>query len=318
MDDTTPLWRRLWHIPRRWWTRGIAALAVVLMLYYSLGAVIISTVDDDTTFTPAVASVDKASRTVDMVIALIDREVDGHGWVANDLFFMPSYLLDNMPNFQMGMMAALSRVVVEMGDQLGRTRGSSSIDPDLDKAAGLLKYPGNVGTFNFSISWMPTSPAESQYRAAARALRSYNQRLAQGQAVFERRSDNLHMLLDRISKDLGSLSGTLDDMMQKRGWVLLDTRSDDVFYSVKGHVYAYHMVLKALGEDFATLLAERELTQSWQQLMHSMEEAASLQPWMVVNGAPDSMITPSHLAVQGFYLLRARTQLGEINNVLLK
>jgi len=39
-----------------------------------------------------------------------------------------------MPNFQTGMMYAISRFAVEMGDQLGRTRRSSAIDPDLAEA----------------------------------------------------------------------------------------------------------------------------------------------------------------------------------------
>ena len=46
--------------------------------------------------------------------------------------------------------------------------------------------------------------------------------------------------------------------------------------------------------------------------------AASLQPWWIVNGRPDSQLWPSHLAAQGFFLLRARTQLREVANILLK
>jgi len=53
-------------------------------------------------------------------------------------------------------------------------------------------------------------------------------------------------------------------------------------------------------------------------MLGSMRTAAVLQPFVVVNGAPDSQFMPSHLATQGFYLLRARTQLKEIGNILLK
>ena len=45
---------------------------------------------------------------------------------------------------------------------------------------------------------------------------------------------------------------------------------------------------------------------------------AIVAPWVVVNGAPDSQILPSHLVAQGFYLLRGRTQRREITNILLK
>ena len=53
-------------------------------------------------------------------------------------------------------------------------------------------------------------------------------------------------------------------------------------------------------------------------MMESFRKAALLDPWVVINGDPDAQFQPNHLATQGFYLLRARTQLREISNILLK
>ena len=66
------------------------------------------------------------------------------------------------------------------------------------------------------------------------------------------------------------------------------------------------------------MVRERQLQGVWAQMLESFRGAAVLQPLVVINGAPDSQLTPSHLASQGFYLLRARTQLREITNILLK
>jgi hypothetical protein len=66
------------------------------------------------------------------------------------------------------------------------------------------------------------------------------------------------------------------------------------------------------------VIKERDLEVVWNQTVDNMILAARLQPWFVVNGAPDSQFFPSHLASQGFFLLRARTQLREITNILLK
>src|SRR3546814_8031737 len=68
------------------------------------------------------------SRAVAMAAELNDREVNHTGWVANDPFFMPGSLLDNMPNYQLGMIHALGRFAFQMVDQNGRTRGSSQTD----------------------------------------------------------------------------------------------------------------------------------------------------------------------------------------------
>ena len=195
--------------------------------------------------------------------------------------------------------------------------GSSQADPDLQEAAGLLQYSGTKWVFDLTTSLAPTATSEAQYRKARRALLAYNARLASGDAVFERRSDNLLATLDRMAADLGSSSAALDQRLND-GPALFDTQADDVFYGVKGQLYAYYLLLRELRIDFASVVGERELATSWDQMLASMGHAASLQPWVVTNGAPDSQAIPSHLAAQGFFLLRARTQLKEITNILLK
>ncbi|PKP76580.1 MAG: DUF2333 domain-containing protein, partial [Alphaproteobacteria bacterium HGW-Alphaproteobacteria-3] len=80
----------------------------------------------------------------------------------------------------------------------------------------------------------------------------------------------------------------------------------------------YYMVLQGLGQDFEPVIKERNLQKPWNEMMESFRKAALLDPWVVMNGAPDAQFQPNHLAMQGFYLLRARTQLREISNILLK
>lgn len=304
-------------------SRGVARLGgvslifllVAAVIYYLAGAIVMHGIDDDVTF-QAANEPQGGSHAVAVTAALIDREVDSHFWVANDPFFFPSALLDNMPNFQQGVVYALSRFTIEMADQIGRTRGSSEVDPDLDKAAGLLKYPGNVWIFDLSTSFLPTTSSETQYRAASRSLKAYNERLAAGQSIFERRADNLLATLDRIASDLGSASATIDQHLGKPRPLLIDTKVDDIFYGIKGRLYGYTVLLRELGNDFAAVIKDKQIDSSWEQMMQSIRQAAILDPVMVMNGAPDGAYFPSHLAVQGFYLLRARTQLREITNIL--
>ena len=157
---------------------------VLLVCYYGFGMIIVHKINDDPDFKSASTPVG-GSNAISVVAALIDREVNTNSWVANDPFFMPGYVLDNMPNYQQGIIYAISRFAVEMTDQIGRSRGSSEVDKDLDKASGLLKYPGTTWIFDFSTSIVPTASSESQYRSARRSLLAYNQRLASGEAKFE-------------------------------------------------------------------------------------------------------------------------------------
>ncbi len=309
--------RRLLPRTARVGALGLGGLVVLVVLYYLLGMAIVSKVDDDTAFAPSDMPAG-ASRAVSLTAALIRRETDVNGWVANDPFYLPGALLDNMPNFQQGIVYALSRFALEMSDQLGRTRGSSEVDPDLDKAAGLLKYPGNIWIFDFSTSFAPTASSEAQYRSAARSLEDYNTRLAAGAATYERRADNLQATLIRFTADLGSRSAIIDQQLAVAGTWGFDTRADDVFYATKGRLYAYFLLLRELGLDFENVIRDRELASAWQQMLDSIRQAAELSPVIVVNGNPDGALLPSHLASLGFYLLRARTQLREIVNILQK
>jgi hypothetical protein len=307
----TPWYRRKWLF----WLPVI--LLGLLLVYYLGGMLWLHTIDDDPQFGLETSAPEGGSRAVALTADLIDREINTYRWVANDPFFMPGSMLDNMPNFQQGIIAALSRFAVELTDQIARTRGSSQMDPDLNTAAGLLRYPGTVWIFDLSTSLAPTASSESQYRRAMTALRDYNQRLALGNAVFEIRSDNLLETLNRIAADIGSSSAALDQHLAQSGFGL-DFQADDLFYGNKGRLYAYYLLLRELGQDYAKVIAERDLSSAWNQMLESFRAAATLQPWVVVNAAPDSQLLPSHLAAQGFFVLRARTQLREITNILLK
>ena len=143
-----------------WRIVGIA-VAIFLLLYYPLGMALTHNIDDDPELPAGLSNASAASSlSVAVVAALIDREVNTNSWVMNDPFFIPSSLLDNMPNFQQGMFSSFSRYAIELRDQIGRSRGSSASDPDLATAAGLLPYPGDVWIFNFSMSLLPTALSE--------------------------------------------------------------------------------------------------------------------------------------------------------------
>ena len=320
-------WDDDYSAPRRRWLSGrgilrlsgwgLVTLVVGVLLYYAVGGFLMNAIDDDSSFKPSEVPTG-GSKAVAVAADLIDREVNQHFWVSNDPFFYPSAWLDNTPNYQQGIIYALSRFAVEMTDQIGRTRGSSEADADLDMAAGLLKFPGNVWVYDLSTSFLPTASSESQYRAARRALLAYNQRLVSGHAIFERRADNLLGTIERIAADLGSASATVDQHLAQSRSMMIDTRVDDIFYGVKGRLYGYYLLLAAIGEDFEPVLKEKQLASAWAQMLDSLRQAAVLDPLMVVNGAPDGLFFPSHLSVQGFYLLRARTQLREISSILLR
>ncbi len=298
------------------WLRITVGVVVFVILLWPTIAFFTSKINDDINLSANAAEGEAASAAI--TIALMEREI-ATGWVPNAPVFMPAAMLNNMPNFQIGLVKALGRFSFELEDQLGRERGSSAADPDLEIARARLQYEPTVWIFKPGTLW-PTAPAEDQYRDGVAALKRYNARLVAGNATFDARPDNLMAALDRIALDIGAMSAELDDRIDNRHKTLglLDFKADKVFYRVKGSSYAYFMVLQALKSDFSDVIVDRQTGRLYDEMLNELRLAASMRPLVVNNGTLSGQAFPNHLANQGFHLLRARTKLREITDILRK
>jgi hypothetical protein len=266
----------------------------------------------------------RRSMIVDATADLIDFNVNQNAWLSSTilyklgLFGIPwdhTPFFDNKAAFQRGVNQAIRRTAIELVDTLGRVRGTSGIDADLQKARGNLQF--DEETWYFSMSpFGPKTPTPSFYRAAIKDLRDFNARLEKCDAVFDARGDNLLVFVDRIANDIGATSAILRERSENynSGW--FDTRADDRFWFAYGQLYGYYGILTAAKVDFHEIIAQRGLTQLWAELEDQLRAALNIQPAIVSNGAESGWLMPAHLATLGFYLLRARSNLVEIRLVL--
>jgi hypothetical protein len=306
--------RPRWRMPVPWTWVG-AAVAGGLVFAYLTGMAVAHKIDGDPEFGSGPVAAGH-SRTVAVATALIHREVDLHGWTANDPFFMPSWALDDMPHFQQGIITALARFTAAVADENGLLRGPNGTDPELERAAGLLKYSGTTWMFDPRTAWSRTASSEKMYRNAMRSLDIYNERLAAGTAGFERRPAALAGMLSAVARDLGAGADTVGRHIEERHWALFDVQADDLFYAAKGRLYAYSLLLRELHADAAPVINSRELGPAWAHMVETFRAAARLDPLVVTNGAPDAALLPSHLASQGFLLERARAEAAQMADAL--
>ncbi len=304
--------------PRRLLLLAALGVLLALLLYYPVGAWRAHVIDDDIGFASAAPPAGQ-SHAVTVAAALIRREIDQHGWTPNKPFFMPAAILDDMPAYQKGILAAVGRFAIEMDEQVGRRAqgdsGGPEGDPDLGRAAGLLQYPPNVWMIDPAVPWATTVSTEKQYRNAARALEAYNQRLAAGQAAFFRRPEALAALLDRFAWDTDATAAGLDQAAGNGGgWFAGHIAGP--FYGAKGRAYGTLLVLNALGDDFSNLLVERHLAADWHAMLAALQAAATPRPWVVLSGTADSTLVPNHPAVLGYHLSRAGSRMAALAKAL--
>jgi hypothetical protein len=264
------------------------------------------------------------SAMVSVTSDLIDFNVNQNAWISSMILYKTGLFgidwdhtpfFDNKAAFQRGVNQAIRRTTVEFVDTLGRVRGTSQVDGDLQDARGAMQF--DEYTWYFGINpFGPKTPTPSFYRSAIDDLKAFNDRLSTCNAIYDARADNLIQFLDRIASDVGSTSAILRDRSENfnAGW--FDTRADDRFWFSYGQLYGYYGILRATREDFRDVVAQRNLGQLWDEMDGQLASALRIQPFIISNGNESGWIMPTHLATMGFYVLRFRSNLVEIRGIL--
>nr|WP_240535416.1 DUF2333 family protein [Rhizobium freirei] len=275
----------------------------------------------------AAATAPKACQTsavVDVAADLTDFNVNQNAWVSSMLLYKlglfgmswdDTPFLDNKASFQRGVNSVVRRTSAELVDTIGRVRGTSGINSDLQKARGNLQFDESSWYFGMH-PFGPKTPSPSYYRVAIVNLRAFNADLSTCKTIFDGRADSLLQFVDHIAGDLGSTANILADRSQNYSYGWFDTRADDRFWFAYGQLYATYGILSAAGADFQQVIAERNAGVLWSGTLEMLRAALRIQPFIISNGSEDSSFMPSHLATMGFHVLRVRSNLVEIRTVL--
>ena len=253
------------------------------------------------------------------------------GYLSNDIM-PPSVWLDNMPNWEFGVLVQVRDYARTLRNDISRSQSQSLEDPDLAIVEPL---------FNFDAeSWM-LPPSEGEYGKAIKALESYLGRLGdtgQESAQFYARADNLADWLAIVEKRLGSLSQRLSasvgqvrvntdlagdpaaqqstpeakEMLIKTPWLEID----NVFYEARGTTWALIHLLKAAESDFEGILAKKHALVSLRQIIRELESTQD-QMWspVILNGSGFGLFA-NHSLVMASYISRANAAIIDLRLLL--
>lgn len=297
------------HYAYRSWQTVILCLLTFLFFYYFLGSQLAEDIDTKTEYAlPKEKSVQM--ETANTMAFLLKREVDDKMWTPNLPPLFPAYILDNMPNFQIGMVAG----VRDMNMVLRRLEGlNDSQHEDLNKAGKMLNYAPNVWLLSKQGSFGIAPSSNAQYRKAAKYLQKFNLR-----TDFVPQSQNLALILAQMSKKISKLTQTSEAHVREHSGDFIDTKADDVFYHNCGYALAWWQMSKALGYDFKDIIVGSGAYTDWTYLVSSLHHAATLKPLAVRNGQPNGLWAPNHLIGQNFYLMRALAAIERIRTTLAR
>ncbi|HEV8078441.1 MAG TPA: DUF2333 family protein [Marinobacter sp.] len=253
------------------------------------------------------------------------------GYITNDIF-PPGLWLDNIPNWEFGVLVQVRDLARAMRKDISRSQSQSAEDADLIIAEPQLHFDSN--------SWAIPS-TEAEYRRGIAALKRYLDRLsnpAQADAQFFARADNLNNWLADLETRLGSLSRTLgesvgkasisDMVMDSEGQDPLDervegiavktkwTKIDDVFYEARGSSWALLHIFRAIEVDFRKVLQDKNATASVKQIIIELEGAQG-DMWspVILNGSGFGLMA-NHSLTMAAYLSRANSAISDMRDLL--
>lgn len=254
--------------------------------------------------------VEEQSQGVEVMCFLLNREINEHLWVPNLPYFFPASCLDNMPNFQMGILQALAVVAEVLPQQVSFLEGGDYVE----NVAKLLDYPADVWILANDENFKIAPSSTRKYRKALKLLRRLNEDLGSGKAVLDRDITSVALIVEAVDRVLKKSLKKIDDEVREGENDWFDTKVDDVFYFSVGQVYACALMLEKFGKDYKKVLADNDIYQEWTTLIRILQKAASISPKIVVNGELDDALKANHPVYMGYYIAKARNILGEISD----
>jgi hypothetical protein len=230
-------------------------------------------------------------------------------WLPNDLFW-PTVFLDNMPNFQIGVLEVVRYNVRVLRDNLSRMRTTDKLDPDAEAAFTALS--------NDPYKWWFPS-AESKWKLANSHLNTYYQNLLNGRSHFYARADNLVELLNQHLSLMGGVNTRLINaprdiketlaVEEVKGKASSSTmvdidipwrQIDDNFYYAQGVAYALYESFRAIRSDFIDVLTDKNSVQLVDKILEVLGRC-QFEPLIVFNGDPGSIFANHSLNLSGVF-----------------
>ena len=270
--------------------------------------------------------------TMGALIGAMEVLLDKPGGYTHNDRFPPGVWLDNMPNWEYGVLIQVRDMSRAMREVFSRSQSQSKEDVDLVEMEPRFHFN--------SDSWVLPS-SESEYRQGLKYAKQYFRRLSDKDASgaqFYARADNLRNWLSTVDSRLGSLSqrrsasvgqlrlntdlagdaaakqSTKAPMQQevRTPW----TEIDDVFYEARGTAWALIEFLKAVEIDFADVLRKKNAQVSVRQIIRELEgtQEAMWSP-MVLNGSGFGPLA-NHSLVMASYLSRANSAIIDLRDLL--
>ncbi len=279
----------------------------LILVYYGIGATVSSKINN--TLNAELKTTQTSPRYITAALThVLKTQVDDSPWTPALPIIFPAAILDNLPNFQLG--------VKDAAKFLTKRLSSFYASRKLKEAEELLGYPADIWLFSQTENDKLAPGSAKQYRKALAKISDFgtspDTKFAASPSEYVYLLKSLNILLQRQITNLTR-------HVQEHNSELIDFKADNIFYKTQGVAYVVSYMLTALLKDYQDLIVRTEQYEEITSALKSLESAVMLDPIAVKNAATEDAYAANHLIYLAFYLSQASKHITEMQyNTILK
>lgn len=284
-------------ITKQWKVAGLG-LSIFIIAYYGIGATISSKLNNTLDYEIKISQT-SPTYTGNALTYILKSQIDDAAWTPSLPAFFPASILDNLPNFQLGVKNSLNYIVKKLAKHHNNSH--------LKNASELLDYPADIWLFSQTNDKLSPGSAK-QYRKAISHIIEF----CSSKDNSSTDTSNLLISLNNINKLLQKQLKTIEKQIQEHNSEFFDFSSDNIFYQAQGTVYTSYYILNALQKDYQDVIVNTNQYENITTALMFLNKAISLQPTIIKNASLEDIYGANHLLYLAYYISQAQNYIKTI------
>jgi len=269
----------------------------ILVIYYGLGALISSRINNDTS--SAISCPPSGNGCIINALShVLKVQIDKEAWTPALPKIFPAAALDNLPNFQLGAQKSAAALIKKIAQK--------SQHKALKEAAELLAYPPDIWLFSKTSDDTFAPGSARQYRKALTKIKEF----ANNDVPYPA-NKSLYLLFE-LEHQLKNQIEKLHKQVLEHSTDTLDLKADDIFYHAQGTAYTLYYALAALGQDLQQQILKAGQYENLTTALKFLKDAETLEPFVVKNAPLNEAYEANHLIYLAYFLAKAQKLIAEI------
>lgn len=282
------------------WKIILGTLFIFLSIFYGLGAIVSAPINNRLDVQPK-TSLAPGQYSLAALAYVLKTQVDDTAWTPALPLIFPAAILDNLPNFQLGVKNSTNFFIKKLAHRYQ--------DKHLGKAQKLLDYPPDIWLFSQTQEDTLAPGSAKLYR---RALAQIKKAIIKNKTPATLTTADFLSIINDINSLISQKIAVINQHILEHNSETIDLKADDIFYQTSGTAYTLHYLLTAIIKDYKEQILSAEQYENITSALKFLKDAASLEPLLIKNAALTDSFAANHLAYLVYYLAQAQNKLQQI------